>query len=99
MYNQCTLNVTLYYGSKIIIFLENLLLGLTGSGAENSFHSILPVTQLYSLVYEHFILFDRLNLKKASKLMFMSLFYYRILLDMYFSFDLPRNKFSKKNHF
>ena len=80
MYNQCTLNVTLYYGSKIIIFLENFLLGLTGSGAENLFHSILPVTQLYSLVYEHFILFDRLKLKKASKLMFMPLFYYRILL-------------------
>jgi len=48
----------LVVGSKIIIFLEDLSPGLTGSGAENLFHSILPVTQLYSLVYQHFILFD-----------------------------------------
>ena len=34
--------------SKIIIFFENLFPGPTGSGAENLFHSILPVTQLYS---------------------------------------------------
>ena len=58
IYNQCTLNVKLYYGSKIIIFFENLFPGLPGSGAENLFNSILPVTQLYSYVYQHFILFD-----------------------------------------
>ena len=46
MYHQGTLNVTLHYSSKII--LENPFPGLTGSGAENLFHSILPVTQLYS---------------------------------------------------
>ena len=34
--------------SKIIIFFENLFPSLTGSGAENLVHSILPVTQLYS---------------------------------------------------
>ena len=39
---QCTLNVKLYYDSKIIIFFENLFPGLTGSGAENLFDSILP---------------------------------------------------------
>ena len=48
IYNLCTLNVKLYYHSKIIIFFENLFPGLTGSGAENLFNSILPVTQLYS---------------------------------------------------
>ena len=70
MYIECYVVV----GSKIIIFVENLFPGLTGSTAENLFHSILPVTQLYSLVYQHFILFDWLKLKKASKLMFMPLF-------------------------
>jgi len=54
MYMECYVVV----GSKIIIFVENLFPGLTGSGAENLFYSILPVTQLYSLVYQHFILFD-----------------------------------------
>ena len=40
IYNQCTLNVKLYYDFKIIIFFEHLFPGLTGSGAENLFNSI-----------------------------------------------------------
>ena len=37
IYNQCTLNVKLYYDSKIIIFFENLFPSLTGSGTEKFF--------------------------------------------------------------
>ena len=59
IYNLCTLNVKLYYHSKIIIFFENLFPGLTGSGAENLF------IQYYRL---HNCILDFTNISVVSSL-------------------------------